>query len=218
MNTCLLTILAFLIIALAPATAASDAVVRQSCGAVPDGHVTDYRLKDTSNFQGAIDDVNRNHLEPAVRALSESDYSPEVIGDLGFILNHWPNHYPALQALIKYKVGGGNADRGRYRSADCYFEIAHQFVPNDWNVLVLYGIYRYRSGDRARAEQYWKRAIEIEPDSAEAHYNLGLLYVEEARFDDALVHANRAYDLGYPLPGLRAKLTRAGYWPVAEEH
>lgn len=220
MNTHLLTRLVLLVLVQASAaTAADNALGGQTCGTLPDGNPTDYRLRVTDNaLQRAVDDVNRNHLDLAVRDMNEGNVGPNVIGNLGFILNHWPNHYPALQALIRYKLAGGDGDRGRYRSADCYFEIAHQFVPNDANVLILYGIYRYRSGDTDRAELYWKRALQLEADSAEAHYNLGLLYVEEARFRDALEHAIKAYDLGYPLPGLKSKLVRAGYWHQEAEN
>lgn len=47
-------------------------------------------------------------------------------------------------------------------------------------------------------------------DSAEIHYFLGLLLVEENKIDEAVLHARRAYELGYPLPGLMAKLERLG--------
>jgi tetratricopeptide (TPR) repeat protein len=203
-----------------PATATGiDDVVGLQCGSASDlSSVTDYRLANASPaLQWSIADINRNHLDPAVELLNKRDVSRNVISDLSFILNHWPNHYPALQALIRYKLGGGDEDRDPYRSVECYFEIALQFVPNDANVLVLYGIYRYKSGDSDRAELYWKQALQNDPNSADAHYNLGLLYVEESRFRDALEHATKAYDLGYPLPGLKGKLIRAGYWKQLPE-
>jgi hypothetical protein len=54
--------------------------------------------------------------------------------------------------------------------------------------------------------------VELMPDSAEAHYNLGLLYVRSGEYAEARTHAGRAYALGYPLPGLRDQLDRAGQW------
>ena len=46
--------------------------------------------------------------------------------------------------------------------------------------------------------------------SAEIHYFLGLLLIETGDLDSAVVHARKAYSLGYPLPGLMAKLERLG--------
>jgi tetratricopeptide (TPR) repeat protein len=45
-------------------------------------------------------------------------------------------------------------------------------------------------------------------ESAELHYFLGLAYIEAGDVASARKHANQAYKLGYPLPGLRNKLER----------
>lgn len=45
-------------------------------------------------------------------------------------------------------------------------------------------------------------------ESAEIHYFLGLLLVDLGDLDNAVEHARRAYELGYPLPGLKTKLRR----------
>ena len=47
--------------------------------------------------------------------------------------------------------------------------------------------------------------------SAEIHYFLGLVFVDRREFELAVDHAAKAYELGYPLPGLRSKLQRLGY-------
>lgn len=49
--------------------------------------------------------------------------------------------------------------------------------------------------------------------SAEIKYNLGLLQLEAGKVDAAVESARRAYELGYPLPGLRNKLQKLGHWP-----
>lgn len=46
--------------------------------------------------------------------------------------------------------------------------------------------------------------------SAEIHYNLGLISLELGEIDAAVKYAESAYSLGYPLPGLRAKLKGLG--------
>jgi tetratricopeptide (TPR) repeat protein len=47
--------------------------------------------------------------------------------------------------------------------------------------------------------------------SAELHYFLGLVYVDLKEYPLAKQQAIAAYSLGYPLPGLRDKLRKAGY-------
>lgn len=47
--------------------------------------------------------------------------------------------------------------------------------------------------------------------SAVIHYFLGLVLLDLKEFAAAQEHARQAYELGYPLPGLRQRLARAGY-------
>jgi hypothetical protein len=52
----------------------------------------------------------------------------------------------------------------------------------------------------------------MSPDSAEIQYDIGLVYVELGDYKQANLYAARAYQGGYPLPGLRHKLERLGQW------
>ena len=67
-------------------------------------------------------------------------------------------------------------------------------------------------GNLDTAEQALLRAMEIDPQSAEAAYNLGLLYIRKGELDQAREYATIAYDNGHPLPGLRNKLVEKGAW------
>lgn len=55
----------------------------------------------------------------------------------------------------------------------------------------------------------------LEGKSPEIHYNLGLIYLDLGDTTNALERAHAAYGLGYPLPGLRNRLTRMGKWTPA---
>ena len=57
----------------------------------------------------------------------------------------------------------------------------------------------------------------LAPNSSEAHYNIGLMYTEMEEYPLAREHAQKAYSLGFPLPGLRSKLQRAGQWDESEK-
>lgn len=47
--------------------------------------------------------------------------------------------------------------------------------------------------------------------SAEIHNALGFAYLGAKDFEKARLHARKAYELGFPLPGLRDQLAAAGY-------
>ena len=171
----------------------------------------DYRLRNsTARLKWQVQDTYNYHLGPALRRMKSGDFSTPVIDDLNFLLARWPNHYQALQALVDYEAGGGRANK--YFQVSCYFRRANWFVPDDANIFVLYGVYRQRLGLDEEAEQSWKRALSIDSNSAEAHYNLGLLYFRKKEFATSVEHAHAAYALGYPLLGLKKKLAEEGHW------
>ena len=72
--------------------------------------------------------------------------------------------------------------------------------------------YLNKTGDKDGALQKYNEALKFAPNAAEAHYNLGLLYTDMGKYELAREHAHKAYSIGFPLPGLRAKLERAGQW------
>lgn len=53
-------------------------------------------------------------------------------------------------------------------------------------------------------------AAKVENPSAEFYYTLGLILADLERYPEAKGYADLAYDLGYPLPGLRRRLERQG--------
>jgi tetratricopeptide (TPR) repeat protein len=69
--------------------------------------------------------------------------------------------------------------------------------------------------DYGQAAKRFRQALERDPENAEAHYNLGLTLIEQGRYAEAREHAERAYDLDYPLPGLKRRLQRNGHWQAS---
>jgi len=49
-------------------------------------------------------------------------------------------------------------------------------------------------------------------DTAEFHYNMGLLMVDVKDYESAKVHAQKAYSMGARFPGLQNKLKAVGEW------
>ena len=54
--------------------------------------------------------------------------------------------------------------------------------------------------------------IQVDPNNANVHYNLGLLYFDQKDYPKARAAAQRAYELGFALPGLKKMLESAGQW------
>lgn len=173
----------------------------------------DYRTRGmTSRLRWDHADNIRNHYDPAIRRMNDGEYSERVIGDLDFLVRVWPNHVPGLRALIQYNQAGGKVYR--YRTVECYLERARRFAPNDPAVALLEGGFYLRQRELERARKSFDAAREMQPDSMDVHYNLGLFYIEAREFDKAVFHAKEAYSLGYPLPGLKNRLKQLGHWPA----
>lgn len=177
----------------------------------------DYRSRDSTapspigtSAQWNYQDNWSNHTGPAISRLQSGDYSRQVMADLNFTFLRWPNHMLALLALTKYFKGGGQ--QYEYLSAECYFQRATKFAPDDPDVLVVIGVYFYQSGRMGAAKEAFEGALQLNPQLLDAHYNLGLVYVQLKDLTKAKECALAAYSGGYPLPGLRQKLQQLGVW------
>jgi len=159
--------------------------------------------------QKLLDNVEKGHLVPGIRQLRQGDLR-HAHNSLDFVLRWYPNHPRALNLYSKLAM-----KRQRPDSALPYFDHAVQFGPDDISTRILYGIHRYRMGDYRKAVERFNQALAIKPDYAEAHYNLGLTFLKLDAPQKALQHAKRAYDQGYPLPGLREKLRARGAWQAS---
>jgi tetratricopeptide (TPR) repeat protein len=156
--------------------------------------------------------VERHHFTDAVFELT-SGVSGHIAGDIDYTLRAFPNHHRALDAMSRL----GQRERttqpvGSRYSVDCWFERAKRFAPRDAGVLLVHSIHLHRRGKLADAVAEAQAGLRIDPENPELHYNLGLYLVDKGDFANALEHARAAYAQGYPLPGLRRRLERAGHW------
>lgn len=132
-------------------------------------------------------------------------------GDIHYVLMRFVNHYRALNSMATWQLKNGfTLGRIEYLPAECYFERAVAFTPEDPVIYVIWGNYLTRKKEYDRALSTYKEAERLDPDSAEVHYNLGLLYLKLDDVDNARTHAKAAYAGDYPLPGLRNLLRKRG--------
>lgn len=156
--------------------------------------------------------VEVNHFTTSVEQLRQGE-SGYLGADLDYVLRAFPNHPRALMSMIRLgQKERTEKPRGAHYSITCYFDRAIRFRPNDPMARMLYATYLFRGKKREEALGHLKIAEENSNDNANLHYNLGLIYFDLGQYDQALRHAQFAYRLGFTLPGLKAKLQKAGKW------
>lgn len=179
----------------------------------------DYRYPTSvrTEFGDAHKMVEGAHFTPQVENLIRGQKAVEPGPDIDYTLRAFPNHHRALLSMSRLALRSDSRTPPRMRySAVCWFERAIAFAPDDGMVKVLYGQHLLKVGSKAEAIKQFDAAEPLAEGSANIHYNLGLAYLDLNRFDDALRHAHQAYALGFPLPGLRDRLKRAGQWRTSE--
>jgi tetratricopeptide (TPR) repeat protein len=180
------------------------------------------------NAYGPYDYTNPEHRRDYIPVVDNAHVSADVLAlrsgvvgssrtpmpDLDYALRAVPNHHLALDAMARLhrREGSEHLSESTY-SVSCWFERARRFSPTDGVVRLIEGVHLSLLGKYDEAEQALMAAVRMMPSSAEAHYNLGLLYVRTKEYSKAVEHAKEAYELGHPLPGLRDQLVRIGKWP-----
>lgn len=138
-----------------------------------------------------------------------------LMGGFDYTLRTFPNHTLALHDIDRLgfilKTEKPDPAKAPY-PIECYFKRAVYFVPEDGGVRLVYGLYLTRRGRTKEAIEHLKLAQEYAPDDSNVHYNLGLAYYYSKDYDSAKEHAKRAYELGFPLPGLKNMLLKVGKW------
>jgi tetratricopeptide (TPR) repeat protein len=133
--------------------------------------------------------------------------------DVQYVLNVFPNHHRALITMEKlverWKV---DPAPGAPFTVECYFDRAIRFRPDDTVARALYAQFLGRRGRSEQAAIQLEQAVKHAKDNALSHYNIGLVFFEIGRHEQALAQAHRALAMGYPRTELADKLKDAGKW------
>lgn len=156
--------------------------------------------------------VEQFHFSRAVETLTQG-MTGSLGGDISYTLEHFPNHHRALASMAKLGLRLKSAQPvGARYTVSCYFERAIAFAPHDVTARMVYGSYLLATDQDAMALEQLDAASRLAPEQATIQYNLGLMYVKKKEYEKASAHAQKAYALGFPLPGLKNKLKAAGKW------
>jgi tetratricopeptide (TPR) repeat protein len=160
--------------------------------------------------------VEAFHFTPDVENLKRGA-TGSLGDDIGYTLDHFPNHARALAAMMRL----GQREKtikpaGARYSLPCYFDRAIRFRPSDPAPRSLYGAYLLAAGRAPEALAQFEEVVRVVPGDATAHYNLGLLLLAQKKYGPAREHARVAYELGFPLPGLKNKLVEAHQWDAPD--
>jgi len=203
------------LVALLVVGGSSLADAAEPCGPLKTG----YGPYDYRTGMKKLEIVEQYHFTSDVETL-RSGVSSSIGGDIDYTLRASPNHHRALMAMVNLGfMKHTERPKGAHYTIPCYFDRAIRFAPDDGTVYLVYGVYLSRSGKKPEALQALKTAESLQKDDTNIEYNLGLVYFDLKDYPNARLHAKRAYELGFTLPGLRRLLEGAGQWegPVPVE-
>lgn len=181
-----------------------------------------YAAKTDSRLAILLHNVEQFHLEPGLNQLRTKqvdgvhtkEYLPHAWGHFQFVLKYFPNHPRALLLtaevceIWKHPINC---------NLDATFDAALKLNPNNAGIYLIKGLSQQKFGKLDEAIASYKKSLEIDPDSVNAHYNLGLAYIAQKQFVLANEHAQHAYASSQGLPpGLQNKLVAAGAWKPIE--
>ncbi len=160
------------------------------------------------------------HFTPDVANLVKG-VTGKIGGDIDYTLRAIPNHPAALLAMIRLgEKERTNKPSGARYTVECYLNRAIRFRNDDHMVKIIYASYLAKNGKGNDALKYLNDVADFGEESANLYYNIGLIYLDLKHYDKSLENAHRAYKMGFPLPGLRDRLKKAGKWseqkPVVE--
>lgn len=157
--------------------------------------------------------VEGAHFTPEVETLRRGSRG-YLGGDIDYTLRVFPNHPRALMAMVRLaELKRTTRPAGARYTAECYFDRAIRFTPDDPMVRVLYGIYLAKARRTKEAEEQLSQAEQLGGSDPQVIYDIGIGHLELKDYAKALAFAKKADAMGIRVTGLRDRLQREGQWP-----
>lgn len=115
-----------------------------------------------------------------------SQFDPQWLRDLARV-------GAKVEAQVSFDAGDTSLRNGDYRTAIGHYQQALEIQPDNIEAHLNQAIAYARSGALARGESVLLSALELDPpDKGKFHYNLADMYMQQERWDDALMHYQEA--------------------------
>jgi tetratricopeptide (TPR) repeat protein len=166
----------------------------------------------------SLKDVNDNHFNPNVQQLRRGQ-TASIAADLDYVLRAFPNHHPALDAMLRLWIKQSGLETGFLKPLDCYLDRSLRFAPDDPVPPLLFASYFAKLNRKTDALSLVDRALRSPKAWALTHFNAGLVLMELGEAQRALEQAHLAMAQGLNRPDLRDALMKAGAWrePTADK-
>jgi tetratricopeptide (TPR) repeat protein len=106
-----------------------------------------------------------------------------------------PNTTPKITGPMSFADGKAAYQARKYSEATAIFEhYTGQRPANAWGHYML-GLSAWKSGDLAKSEQAFEKALSVDPHHVKSLVNLSRVFIEQKRHDDALDRLTRAADI-----------------------
>lgn len=145
--------------------------------------------------------VVHHHIGLALRRLGRREEAMDELSRNEHVRVAFPDPlFTSLQRLnvsreAYFKRGTQAMRRGDLQEALVAFQGADEALPNDSITLFNIGMVLIELGDKARAEERMRRAIEFDQDYREPHFNLALILAERNDLRGAERHFRRAAEI-----------------------
>jgi type IV pilus assembly protein PilF len=151
----------------------------------PDDHITQFDLGLAYYYRDRYDQAIE-HLQRAIRL--KPDYAPAIntLGNTYSAMGQWDKAIEIYEKIIE----------------DAFYGTPHFVLSN-------MGVAYYQKKDYAQAEHYFMEALKINPDFINALAGLGAMYIDQGRYDEAVVKLGRAVRKDPKVGKLHFELGRA---------
>src|SRR5687767_1930161 len=106
-----------------------------------------------------------------------------------------PDATPKITGAVSFADGQAAYQARKYSDATAIFDhYTTQRPANAWGYYML-GLSAWKSGDLAKSEQAFEKALSIDPHHVKSLVNLSRVFIEQKRHDDALARLTRAADI-----------------------
>lgn len=116
-----------------------------------------------------------------------------VIEKLQTALKNGVKHYPIDQIYLY--IGAAYYDLSLYDKASEAYEKGLEYNPKNHSLISNLGTTFEKSGDSEKSFKYYKASLELKPDNAFGHHNIGYYYYDNGNHFEAIESLNKAIAL-----------------------